>query len=186
MKQALLITAACLLMTMGCGLTSSPPNPPATQSGSSPSEDQSFGNVFGRIQLPGGKAPTTPENIRIYLSPKPTEAVSRQAADARAADIGWIRLPEDYRDSPYQSGVGPDGRFLINKVPVDGKSTDFTLIIAAAGKPRILVDKAPVLPGASMALRVNAVLPPGDTLHVVKGMRNSRYVETAYNDELTK
>jgi len=36
------------------------------------------------------------------------------------------------------------------------------------------------------AIELNAVLPADDTIHVVKRMRNSRYVKTAYNDELTK
>ncbi len=191
MKHILFISAACLVLAVGCGPTVSPPAPPASesgvsQSGVSQSEDQLFGNVFGRVRLPDGSANVKPEKIRVYLSRKPTETVSRQAADARLADIGWIRLPENYTASPYQSRAGPEGRFLIKKIPINGKSTDFTIIITAAGKPRIIIDMAPVLPGASMALQVKAVLPAGETLHVVKGTRNSRYVETAYNDELTK
>ncbi len=186
MRHILFISAACVFMILGCGPATAPPHPPAAPTGPSLSGEQFFGNVFGRILLPDGSTNAKPENIRVYLSRKPMETASRQTADAHSSDIGWVRVPEDYTDSPHQSRAGPEGRFLIKQIPIDGKSTDFTIIIAAAGKPRILIDKAPVLPGASMALRVNAVLPASDTIHVVKGMRNSRYVETAYNDELTK
>jgi hypothetical protein len=178
--RTVLLIAAFLCIAGGC--VSDPEIPSHRTAPSDPDRQQEvlYGNLYGRIRVPGGMPEMS--EIRIRLCRSPVRRVSEKTARAVRAEEGWILVPESGEEGLY-ARPGPDGRFLINRIPVRGESSRFTVVMSEKRRPRIIMERVPILPGASMALQVLVTWPAPGPVHVVTGLESSPYITARYSDE---
>lgn len=140
-----------------------------------------YGNIYGTItdRDTGNPVP----DARIYITEKPIRFVSEKADGAVLSDQGWINMPPP-ETAIRRATSQTDGSYMVNNIPLKEKYGLYTVVIKAEGFDNTVIDRAPVLPGASMALNINCRLPRTGKTHLVRIFKGHKNVDINYSDEL--
>ena len=173
MKNFVLITLASIFAFAGCSVFQASSN-----NGNS---RVLFGNVYGTVTDSESGRPVA--DAIIYVTDQPVRYLSEKEANAVFSDYGWIAVP------PLEAAVRrttsqPDGTYMINKIPLTRNYVLYTLVIRAEGRDRTVIDQAPVLPGASMALKIDCRMTTSGKTNVIRVFKGHKNVDINYSDQL--
>ena len=140
-----------------------------------------YGNVYGTVTASESGKPVA--DAIIYVTDQPVRYLSEKQANAVFSDHGWIAVP------PLEAAVRrttsqPDGTYMINKIPLTPKYVLYTLVIRAEGRDATVIDQAPVLPGASMALKIDCRMTKSGKTNVIRVFKGHKHVDINYSDQL--
>lgn len=139
-----------------------------------------YGNIYGTVTDAQNQRPLS--GVEITVTDQPLERLSHPSENAINSDNGgWIRLPEKKPVSRTRSGS--QGKFLINSLPVPHVPAPYTVILQAEGYGTLVLEKTPLLPGAVMALKIEAAMPAAGTVHISRGMTDSDYLTVIYRHQ---
>lgn len=138
-----------------------------------------YGNIYGTVTDAENEIPLA--GVNITVTEHSLEYLSQPGEGALNSDYGWIRLPEQKPLSRSRSAS--EGKFLINSLPVPTIPTPYTVILEADGYGTLVLEKAPLLPGAVMALKIEAAMPPAGTVHISREMADSDYLSAIYRHQ---
>jgi len=179
----------CLLIFMGLLIFMAMPvacssvsvkDSPATDSQNQIQVPVYSGNIYGTIV--DGKSGEPLENAVIYVTPQPVRYLSRENPKAVLSDQGSVIIP-DPATAVRQAMIRPDGTFLVNNIPIRGGSQLYTLIVKAPNRDVTVIDQVPVLPGASMALKIDCRMKSEGRTHIIKTLKGHSDVDINYSDE---
>ena len=140
-----------------------------------------YGNVYGTVTASESGKPVA--DAIIYVTDQPVRYLSEKQANAVFSDHGWIAVP------PLETAVSrttsqPDGTYMINKIPLTQNYVLCTLVIQAEGLDTTVIDQAPVLPGASMALKIDCRMTDSGKASVIRVFKGHKNVDINYSDQL--
>lgn len=138
------------------------------------------GNIYGTIV--DGRSGEPLKNAVIYVTAQPVEYLSQENPNAVSSDQGPVIIP-DPATAVRQAMTRPDGTFLVNNIPIRGSSQLYTLIIKAPNRDVTVIDQVPVLPGASMALKIDCRMKAEGRTHIIKTLKGHSDVDINYSDE---
>ena len=173
MRQSIYAALIVMLLISGCAAFS----PSADSNGNR----VLFGNVYGTITARETGNPVS--DALIYVTDQPVRFLSEKKEGALFSDQGWIQVPPPetaIRHATSQS----DGSYMVNRIPLKEKYALYTVVIKADNFDTTVIDQAPVLPGASMALNINCRLPRTGKAHVIRVFKGHKNVDINYSDEL--
>jgi len=173
MGKTICAALAVMLLFSGCGAFSAPAG--------SHGNRMLFGNVYGTITAGGTDKPVS--DALIYVTDQPVRFVSEKEEGAVLSDQGWIWVP------PAETAIRrttsrPDGAYMVNRIPLKEKYGLYTVVIKAENLDTTVIDQAPVLPGAAMALNINCRLTQTGKAHVIRVFKGHKNVDINYSDEL--
>ena len=173
MGKAICAGLAAMLIFSGCAAFSTPAD--------SHGNRVLFGNVYGTVTAGGTGKPVS--NALIYVTEKPVRFVSKKTEGAVLSDQGWIQVPPP-ETAIRRTTSRPDGSYMVNRIPLKEKYGLYTIVIKAENFDTTVIDQAPVLPGAAMALNVNCRLNQTGKAHVIRVFKGHKNVDINYSDEL--
>jgi len=138
-----------------------------------------YGNIYGTVRDAETEMPLA--GVKITVTAHAIDYLSQPAEGALNSDHGWIRLPE--QKAVRRSQSASQGKFLINGLPVPNIPTPYTVILEAQGYGTLVLEKASLLPGAVMALKIEAAMPPAGTVHINREMEDSDYLSAIYRHQ---
>lgn len=138
------------------------------------------GNIYGTIV--DGKSGAPIENTVIYVTAQPVQYLSEKTPKAVSSDQGPVIVP-DPAAAVRQAAIRPDGTFLVNNIPIHGSSQLYTLIVNAPHRDVTVIDQVPVLPGASMALKIDLRMKSQGRTHIIKTLKGHSDVDINYSDK---
>jgi len=139
-----------------------------------------FGNIYGKItDNSSGKAI---RNAEIYVTETAVQYLTQPCPGALNSDQGPVILP-DASSAVRQASSEDDGTFIINAIPIHGSSGLYTILIEAAGYDTTVIDQVLVLPGASMALKIDCRMTSEGRVRVIKMLKGRGLVDIHYNDQ---
>ncbi len=141
------------------------------------------GNIYGTISDNSSGAPV--QNAIIYVTDTPVEYLTQPRPGALNSDQGPVILP-DLLSTLRQASSGDDGSFIVNDIPIPGSSRLYTVLIKADGRDTTVIDQVLVLPGASMALRIDCRMTSEGRVRIIKILKGRGHVDINYKDELRK
>lgn len=141
------------------------------------------GNIYGTISEDSTGAPI--KNAVIYVTHTPVQYLTQPRPGAINSDQGPVILP-DLLSVVRQSSSENDGAFIVNDIPIRGSSMLYTVLIKAEGRDTTVIEQVPVLPGASMALRIDCRMTSEGRVRIIKILKGHGHVDINYNDELRK
>ncbi len=142
-----------------------------------------YGNIIGSITIADHRVPI--KNALIYISEIPVRCITKGDPGAVFSDQGWVVIPEP-STGVCRSTSRDDGSFIINNIPIYGDSQLYTVVIEAKGLDTVVIDQVSVLPGASMALKIDCRMTSDGQAHIIKNIKDHRHVDVNYSDELKK
>jgi len=123
------------------------------------SPDSLVGNVYGTVVDSSTGKPIV--NSEVYLF---TQSFQKgNSGNIISTNNGEYILPA-LNTAIKQSITDANGRFLINNVQTPAPYRYYTILIKSAGYNQLIINQVPVLPGAVMALQVNAKLSKNSSL----------------------
>jgi len=176
MKKAISAALTAMLFFFGCSAYS-----PGANSGDG--SRVLFGNIYGTV-IDGQTGNPVPDAL-IYVTDQPVRFVSEKADGAVLSDQGWVRVPPP-ETAIRRATSQPDGSYMVNRIPLKEKYALYTVVIKAESFDNTVIDQVPVLPGASMALRIDCRLTQTDEIHVIRVFKGHKNVDINYSDELKK
>jgi hypothetical protein len=141
------------------------------------------GNIYGTISDESSGTPV--KNATIYVTDTPVQYLTQTRPGALDSDQGPVILP-DLISAVCQASSGDDGEFIVNDIPIPGSSRLYTVIIKAEGRDATVIDQVLILPGASMALRIDCRMTSEGRVRIIKILKGHGHVDINYNDELRK
>ena len=141
------------------------------------------GNIYGTIS--NDSSGVSIKNAIIYVTYTPVEYLTQTRLGALISDQGPVILP-DLISVVCQASSGDDGAFIVNDIPIPGSSRLYTVLIKAEGRDTTVIDQVLVLPGASMALRIDCRMTSEGRVRIIKILKGHGHVDINYNDELRK
>jgi hypothetical protein len=140
-----------------------------------------YGNIYGSVAAPDGETPVA--GAEVFASAEPVKYLDRPAAGALPTESGWVRLPAE--ETAAASGAADSkGEFLLNGLPLSETPQAYTVVIRAPDLGVLAVDRAPLLPGAVMALQIEAVLPEAGKIRISRELAASENVQAAYRHRI--
>ncbi|MDZ7832124.1 MAG: carboxypeptidase-like regulatory domain-containing protein [Desulfobacterales bacterium] len=174
MKKAISAALTAVFLFFGCSAFS-----PGVNSGDG--NRVLFGNIYGTVT--DGQTGNPVPDALIYVTDQPVRFVSEKTDGAVLSDQGWIRVPPP-EPAIRRATSQPDGSYMVNRIPLNEKYGLYTLVIKAEGFDNTVIDQAPVLPGASMALNINCRLTRTGRAHLIRVFKGHENVDINYSDEL--
>lgn len=140
-----------------------------------------YGNIYGTISDENSGKPI--KDAVIYVVDMPVRYLSADDPDTVLSDQGPVVIPE--RSTAVRRAYSrADGSFLISSIPIHGSSQLYTVVIEADVRDILVIDQVPVLPGASMALKLDCKMTSAGHARIVKCLNGHRNVDIHYSDEL--
>ena len=173
MKNFVLITLASIFAFAGCSVFQAIPNNDGGRVFS--------GNVYGAVTVAESGKPVA--DALIYLTDQPVRYLFEKQAGAVLSDHGWIVVPP-IETAVRRTNSQPDGAYMVNNIPLTQKYVLYTLVITAEGFDTMVIDQAPVLPGASMALKIDCRMTDSGKASVIRVFKGHKNVDINYSDQL--
>lgn len=140
-----------------------------------------YGNIYGTIRDSRTGSPI--ENAVVYVIDSPVRYLAEASNSSVLSDQGPVIIP-DRSNAVGQSVSRADGAFLINSVPIHGSSQLYTVVVEAENRDTTVIDQVPVLPGASLALKIDCRMTSEGKAHIIKILKGHNHVDINYSDEL--
>jgi hypothetical protein len=172
MKKFILVTLAAILIFGGCA---------AFHKTAANDSRVLFGNIYGTVTAAETGEPVAA--ARIYVTDQAVQHLSEKQPTAVRSDQGWIVLPPP-ETAVRRTSSQPDGAYMLNKIPLTQKYGLYTLVIEAEGLDTLVIDQAPVLPGASMALKIDCRMTATGKAQVIRLFKGHTNVDINYSDQL--
>lgn len=139
------------------------------------------GNIYGTISDDSSGVPI--KNAIIYVTDTPVEYLAQTCPGAINSDQGPVILP-DLVSTVRQASSDNEGSFIVTDIPIRATSSLYTVLIEAEGRDTTVIDQVLVLPGASMALRIDCRMTSEGRARIIKILKGHGHVDINYKDEL--